>query len=171
MKILIVHNRYRPTAPSGEDAVVDQESSALSVPRPRRRLVSAAQRGNRGLVAGTACHTPGPPALERGFPACDHHVAGPVRAGRRPHPQPLSISDTVGSACLPRRLGPCCRDCPQLQAGLRQRNALPRRPGVPRLPAADPPFTRWPTAAIAARQRRRHRSCSGRGCTAPPGGP
>ena len=31
MKILIVHNRYRPTAPSGEDAVVDQESSALSV--------------------------------------------------------------------------------------------------------------------------------------------
>ena len=29
MKILIVHNRYRPTAPSGEDAVVDQESSAL----------------------------------------------------------------------------------------------------------------------------------------------
>jgi glycosyltransferase involved in cell wall biosynthesis len=30
MKILIVHNRYRPTAPSGEDAVVDQESSALS---------------------------------------------------------------------------------------------------------------------------------------------
>ena len=29
MKILIVHNRYRPTAPSGEDVVVDQESSAL----------------------------------------------------------------------------------------------------------------------------------------------
>ena len=30
MKILVVHNRYRPTAPSGENAVVDQESSALS---------------------------------------------------------------------------------------------------------------------------------------------
>ena len=30
MKILIVHNRYRPTAPSGENAVVDQESAALS---------------------------------------------------------------------------------------------------------------------------------------------
>jgi glycosyltransferase involved in cell wall biosynthesis len=29
MKILLVHNRYRPTAPSGEDTVVDQESSAL----------------------------------------------------------------------------------------------------------------------------------------------
>ena len=29
MKILIAHNRYRPTAPSGENAVVDQESSAL----------------------------------------------------------------------------------------------------------------------------------------------
>ena len=30
MRILIVHNRYRGTAPSGENAVVDQESSALS---------------------------------------------------------------------------------------------------------------------------------------------
>jgi glycosyltransferase involved in cell wall biosynthesis len=30
MKILIVHNRYRPTAPSGENAVVDQEGAALS---------------------------------------------------------------------------------------------------------------------------------------------
>lgn len=29
MKILIVHNRYRPAAPSGENAVVDQESAAL----------------------------------------------------------------------------------------------------------------------------------------------
>jgi glycosyltransferase involved in cell wall biosynthesis len=30
MRILIVHNRYRPTAPSGENTVVDQESAALS---------------------------------------------------------------------------------------------------------------------------------------------
>jgi glycosyltransferase involved in cell wall biosynthesis len=30
MNILIVHNRYRPTAPSGENLVVDQESAALS---------------------------------------------------------------------------------------------------------------------------------------------
>lgn len=30
MRILIVHNRYRPTAPSGENAVVDQEASALA---------------------------------------------------------------------------------------------------------------------------------------------
>jgi glycosyltransferase involved in cell wall biosynthesis len=30
MKILIMHNRYRPTAPSGENAVVDQESAALA---------------------------------------------------------------------------------------------------------------------------------------------
>ncbi len=29
MKILIVHNRYRPAAPSGENVVVDQESAAL----------------------------------------------------------------------------------------------------------------------------------------------
>ena len=30
MRILVVHNRYRATAPSGENAVVDQESFALS---------------------------------------------------------------------------------------------------------------------------------------------
>ena len=30
MKILILHNRYRPTAPSGENVVVDQESAALA---------------------------------------------------------------------------------------------------------------------------------------------
>jgi glycosyltransferase involved in cell wall biosynthesis len=30
MKVLVVHNRYRPTAPSGENAVVDQESAALT---------------------------------------------------------------------------------------------------------------------------------------------
>jgi glycosyltransferase involved in cell wall biosynthesis len=29
VKILIVHNRYRPTAPSGENVVVDQEAAAL----------------------------------------------------------------------------------------------------------------------------------------------
>jgi len=29
MKILVVHNRYRPAAPSGENVVVDQESAAL----------------------------------------------------------------------------------------------------------------------------------------------
>ena len=30
MRVLVVHNRYRPTAPSGEDIVVDQESAALA---------------------------------------------------------------------------------------------------------------------------------------------
>ncbi|HEY0238327.1 MAG TPA: glycosyltransferase family 4 protein [Friedmanniella sp.] len=30
MKILVLHNRYRPTAPSGENVVVDQESAALA---------------------------------------------------------------------------------------------------------------------------------------------
>lgn len=30
MRVLIVHNRYRPAAPSGENAVVDQESAALA---------------------------------------------------------------------------------------------------------------------------------------------
>lgn len=30
MKVLVLHNRYRPTAPSGENVVVDQESAALA---------------------------------------------------------------------------------------------------------------------------------------------
>lgn len=30
MKVLLVHNRYRPSAPSGENVVVDQESTALA---------------------------------------------------------------------------------------------------------------------------------------------
>lgn len=30
MRILVVHNRYRPTAPSGENSVVEQESAALT---------------------------------------------------------------------------------------------------------------------------------------------
>jgi glycosyltransferase involved in cell wall biosynthesis len=48
MKILVVHNRYRPTAPSGEDAVVDQESSALS---SRGHEVALFQRRSEEIAA------------------------------------------------------------------------------------------------------------------------
>ena len=134
MKILIVHNRYRPTAPSGENAVVDQESSALFDAWPRRRPVPAA----------TARRSP--PGRRCGVPHCRSACCGArirgaaiteslarVRAGCRPHPQHLSVGDAVGPVRLPRRLGPCRRDSAQLQAGLCERDVLPRRPGLPRL--------------------------------------
>jgi hypothetical protein len=48
MKILVVHNRYRSTAPSGENRVVDQESEALTSlghPPPRKRETSTPAPG------------------------------------------------------------------------------------------------------------------------------
>ncbi|MGH8773951.1 MAG: glycosyltransferase family 4 protein [Jiangellaceae bacterium] len=48
MRILVVHNRYRPTAPSGENAVVDQESSALSA---RGHDVVLVQRHSEDIAA------------------------------------------------------------------------------------------------------------------------
>jgi glycosyltransferase involved in cell wall biosynthesis len=51
MKVLIVHNRYRPTAPSGEDAVVDQESSALA---SRGHEVALFQRHSEEIAGWSA---------------------------------------------------------------------------------------------------------------------
>lgn len=39
MRVLVLHNRYRPVAPSGENAVVDQESAALRDAGHQVRLV------------------------------------------------------------------------------------------------------------------------------------
>ena len=153
MKILIVHNRYRPTAPSGEDAVVDQESSALST---RGHEVAA-------LPAATARRSPTWSPLRRAtLPARvlwseDSRRAiaeslARVRAGRRPHPQHLSFDHAVDPVRLPRRLGPGRRDSAQLQAGLCERNASSVTAGFATTAWADPPFPRWPTAATAARR-------------------
>ena len=71
MKILIVHNRYRPTAPSGENVVVDQESAALTASGSRRRPLPAAQRGDRHLVADARprCRLASYGAATRGGPS------------------------------------------------------------------------------------------------------
>ena len=71
MKILVVHNRYRPSAPSGEDAVVDQESSALS---SRGHEVVLFQRRSEEIddvVTAATCHAAGPGAMEQGLPSRD----------------------------------------------------------------------------------------------------
>ena len=60
MKVLIVHNRYRLAAPSGENAVVDQESSALMARGHEVALFQRTQRGNRLVVAAAACYAPQP---------------------------------------------------------------------------------------------------------------
>ena len=52
MKILIAHNRYRSTAPSGENRVVDQESTALTasatVSSTSSGTVTTSRTGRRG---------------------------------------------------------------------------------------------------------------------------
>ena len=152
MRILIVHNRYRPTAPSGENAVVDQESAALRRGRSRGRGPAAAQRGDRLLVARCA----GPPCR----PGCcgASSRAGPsARRWSTSRPDVVHLHNTF--PLLTPSVLYACRDAarsgrghdPQLQAGLCQRQLLPRRPGLPRLPGRGAPSRLWPTAATATR--------------------
>ena len=133
MKILIVHNRYRPTAPSGEDAVVDQESSALLA---RGHEVVLFQRRSEEIADWSPLRRATLPVRilwsEDSRRAITESLAQ-FRAGCRPRPQHLSFGDAVGPVRLSRRLGPCRRDGAQLQAGLCEWNVLPRRPGLPRL--------------------------------------
>ena len=78
MKILIVHNRYRATAPSGENAVVDQESSALST---RGHDVALFQRDSEDiadLVAAAARHTASPRVVEPRLTARNHRLLDQV---------------------------------------------------------------------------------------------
>jgi glycosyltransferase involved in cell wall biosynthesis len=48
MRILVAHNRYRPTAPSGEDKVVDQEAAALAA---RGHTVALFERHSADIVS------------------------------------------------------------------------------------------------------------------------
>ena len=133
MKILIVHNRYRPTAPSGENAVVDQESSALLT---RGHEVALFQRHSEEIADWSPLRRATLPARVLWSEDSRRGITKSLsefRAGCRPRPQHLSFGDAVGPVRLPRRLGPCRRDRAQLQAGLCERNVLPRRPGLPRL--------------------------------------
>ena len=67
MKVVVVHNRYRSTSPSGEDRVVDQEQSALEaaghqVVRFERRSDDIAALGSvrKAMVAANVVWNPGP---------------------------------------------------------------------------------------------------------------
>lgn len=51
MKVLVLHNRYRPTAPSGENVVVDQESAALAA---RGHEVVVEQRRSEEVASWSA---------------------------------------------------------------------------------------------------------------------
>ncbi len=135
MKILIVHNRYRPTAPSGENAVVDQESAALAERGHEVQLFQRLSEDIAQLVAGQAGHAAGPGAVERRVASGDHRSALDDFSPDVVHLHntfPLITPSVLYACARRRRTGG--RDDPQLPAGLRQRRALPRRCGLPRLP-------------------------------------
>ena len=59
MRVLVLHNRYRPTAPSGENAVVDQETAAL---RAAGHEVQLVQRHSAEIEQWSALHRAALPA-------------------------------------------------------------------------------------------------------------
>ncbi len=65
MKIMLVHNRYRSTAPSGENRVVDTRGGGAGRARARGHPVRAAQRRHRELVPGQEGGAARPGGVER----------------------------------------------------------------------------------------------------------
>lgn len=133
MRILVVHNRYRPTAPSGENGVVDQETAALralghevelfqrhsgeieswSLPRkatlPARTIWS--QESRRALAAELARFRPDVVHVHNTFPL----LTGSVLRACRDAGVPLVASiHNYKLACASGELfraGQVCHDC------------------------------------------------------------
>ena len=65
MRILLVHNRYRSGAPSGENRVVDQEGEALeALGHEVMRFGAEQQRRDRAMAGGEESVASGPDGLE-----------------------------------------------------------------------------------------------------------
>ena len=134
MKILVVHNRYRATAPSGENAVVDQESSALS---SRGHDVVLFQRHSDDIASWSPLRRATLPARVLWSENSQREISAAitrVHTRRRARSQHLPLGHAVGPLRMPRRLGPRRRHAAQLQAGLCERGFFARRAGLPRLP-------------------------------------
>ncbi len=120
MKILLVHNRYRSTAPSGENRVVDQESAALAAlgheVRHFERLSDEIEDWPAWQKATLPARVIWNPTSKRDLAA----ELARVPAGRRPHPQHVPAAEPVRALRLPRRRRPGRGDAAQLQAALRQ---------------------------------------------------
>ena len=151
MKIVVVHNRYRSAAPSGENRVVDQEARRS---RTIGHEVSAFERRSddieqwsrarrRGLAGPRGVEPGGPPAPDRDAPGA------PARRGARA--QHLPAAERLRVVRMPGPGRYRGGDDPQLQARLRQRRLLPRGRGLPRLRSAARPGPRCGTDATGAR--------------------
>ncbi len=103
VKVVVVHGRYRSTAPSGENHVVDQERAALHRGRPLRQHVRAAQRRHRRLAAAPQGRAA---AAQRPDQEARRDLARHLRAGtarRRPRAQHVPAAQPLGAAGLRRR--------------------------------------------------------------------
>ena len=137
MKILLVHNRYRSTAPSGENRVVDQELAALAA---LGHDVGLFERRSDEIEDWPAWKKATLPARVVWNPAGNaiwaRRCAAP--AGRGPRAQHLPGAESVRAVRLPRR-GRSGRDhAAQLQAAVCQWRLLPRRRDLSRLCRRQP---------------------------------
>ena len=133
MKIVLVHNRYRSAAPSGENRVVDQEGQAL---RDRGHEVIPFERHSDEIEQWPAARRAALPARV----IWSREARRALTATLREHqPDVVHVHNTFPAAergylvRLPGHVGSGRHDHPQLQARLRQRRLLPAGSRLPRL--------------------------------------
>ena len=136
MRILVVHNRYRSAAPSGENRVVDHRGAALT---ELGHDVGGSSGSATTSRAGRAARKATLPAQVVWNARVRRDLArGAARAGRTWCTCTTRSRCSARSSCTPAGTRACrsWRPC-TTTAGLRQRRLLPRRRGLPRLRAAD----------------------------------
>ena len=133
MRILLVHNRYRSAAPSGENRVVDQEGEALAA---LGHEVVRFGRSSDEIEQWSVAKKASLPVRTIWSRETRHDLEAVLREHRperRPRPQHVSSAQRGCALCLPRCAGSCCGHDSQLQAGVRQRYVLPQWSCLPRL--------------------------------------
>ena len=148
MKILVVHNRYRSSSPSGEDRVVDQEHAAPGRCRPHRPAVRAVQRRHRHVLGGPQGARPGRGRLEPEVRPGHRAGARRVPARRRPRPQPVPALEPGRAHRLPASRRPDGGHPAQLPADLPSRDPLPGRGSLPGLRRAEGAATGRPARLL-----------------------
>ena len=121
MKVMLVHNRYRSAAPSGENRVVDQEADMLAklgheVTRYERHSddIQALPKAKKALLPAQVVWSPG---TRRGLA----QALRASRARRGACAQHVPAAERGRALCVPRGRRACrCHDS-QLQARLRER--------------------------------------------------
>ena len=100
MKVVIAHSRYRSSAPSGENLVVDQEAAALRGRRPRGDAFERRSDdiGSWARPSRPRCRRGSPQSRARPRPRRDPRARPARRAPRAQHFPP---PEPVGAACVP----------------------------------------------------------------------